>query len=168
LADSPLGAGVRRIPATETIDERLNQGRVIVAGVARDRLLAVTESERFKGAGGTSGGVGQFFFGCGMALTGGYLLLNRITVRTGFWHIWGYNGAGLTFIPFLIGVGLLFANGSSKLGWLLAGGSLIALIAGVLANLDVYFAQTSLWNVLIIFVLLAGGVGLVVRSLRPQ
>lgn len=121
-----------------------------------------------KGAGGTSGGIGQFFLGCGMAIAGGYLLLSQITVRTGFWRMWGYNAAGFTFFPFLIGVGLLFANGSSKVGWLLTIGSLIALIAGVIANLDVYFAQTSLWNALIIFVLFAGGIGLVVRSLREQ
>jgi hypothetical protein len=128
----------------------------------------VSGSGRIKGAGGTSGGIGQFFLGCGMAIAGGYLLLNQITVRTGFWQLWGYNAAGLTFFPFLIGVGLLFANGGSKLGWLLTVGSLVALIAGVLANLDVYFAQTSLWNTLIIFVLFAGGIGLVVRSLREQ
>jgi hypothetical protein len=128
----------------------------------------VSEAKRFKGAGGTSGGVGQFFLGCGMAIVGGYLLLNQITVRTSFWQLWGYNASGGLFIPFLLGVGLLFANGSSKLGWLLAGGALLALIAGVLINLNVYFAQTSLWNALLIFVLLAGGVGLIVRSLREQ
>jgi hypothetical protein len=128
----------------------------------------VSERERIKGAGGTSGGIGQFFLGCGMTIAGGYLLLNQITVRTGFWHLWGYNAAGFTFIPFLIGVGLLFANGSSRLGWLLTLGSVIALLAGVIANLDVYFTQLSLWSTLIIFVLLAGGIGLVVRSLREQ
>jgi uncharacterized protein len=128
----------------------------------------VSETNRSKGAGGTSGGVGQFFLGCGMAIAGGYLLLNQITVRTGHWRLWGYNASGLTFIPFLIGVGLLFANGRSKIGWLLTVGSVLALIAGVLANLNVYFAQTSLWNALIMFVLLAGGIGLVARSLREQ
>ena len=43
--------------------------------------------------------------GWAMALTGGYLLLNQITVRTGYWRLWGYNASGLTFIPFVIGVG---------------------------------------------------------------
>jgi len=128
----------------------------------------VSELKHKKGAGGTAGGVGQFFLGCAMAIAGGYLLLNQITVRTSYWQLWGRNASGLTFIPFLIGVGLLFANGSSKLGWLLTVGSLIALIVGVLVNLNVYFAQTSLWNALIMFVLLAGGIGLVVRSLREQ
>lgn len=128
----------------------------------------MSELKHKKGAGGTAGGVGQFFLGCAMAIAGGYLLLNQITVRTSYWQLWGRNASGLTFIPFLIGVGLLFANGSSKLGWLLTVGSLIALIVGVLVNLNVYFAQTSLWNALIMFVLLAGGIGLVVRSLREQ
>jgi len=128
----------------------------------------VSEARRIKGAGGTSGGVGQFFLGSGMAIAGGYLLLSQITVRTSFWRIWGYDASGSLFIPFLLGVGLLFANGSSKLGWLLTAGSLVALIAGVLVNLNVYFAQTSLWNALVIFVLLAGGIGLIVRSLREQ
>jgi len=124
--------------------------------------------KRIQGAGGTPGGIGEFFLGVGMALVGGYLLLDRITVRTGFWHLWGYNSAGLMFIPFLIGVGLLFANGSSKPGWLLAAGSLIVLVIGVLSNLDVYFRPTSLWNTLLILVLLAGGVGLIARSLRAH
>ena len=124
--------------------------------------------KRIQGAGGTPGGIGEFFLGLGMSLVGGYLLLDRITVRTGFWQLWGYNSAGLMFIPFLIGVGLLFANGSSKLGWLLAGGSVVLLVVGVLANLDVYFRPTSLWNTLIILVLLAGGVGLIARSLRAH
>ena len=125
-------------------------------------------AKRIQGAGGTPGGIGEFFLGLGMSIAGGYLLLDRITVRTGFWHLWGYNSAGFMFIPFLIGVGLLFANGSSKLGWLLAAGSLIALVVGVLANLDVYFQPTSLLNTLVILVLLAGGLGLIARSLRAH
>jgi hypothetical protein len=128
----------------------------------------VSELRRIRGAGGTSGGIGQFFIGTGMAIAGGYLLLNQITVRTGFWHLWGRDTSGLVFIGFIIGVGVLFANGSSKLGWLLTLGSLVALITGVLMNLTVYFQQTTLWNTLVIFVLLAGGIGLVVRSLRAQ
>ena len=33
-----------------------------------------------KGAGGTSGGLGQFFVGLAMAVAGGYLLTNQVTV----------------------------------------------------------------------------------------
>jgi uncharacterized protein len=124
--------------------------------------------KRIQGAGGTPGGIGEFFLGLGMSLAGGYLLLDRITVRTGFWQLWGYDTAGLMFIPFLIGVGLLFANGSSTVGWVLTIGSLLVIVIGVLTNLDVYFRPTSLWNTLVMLVLLAGGVGLIARSLRAH
>jgi len=103
-----------------------------------------------------------------MAIAGGYLLLKQISVRTSFWHLWGYNTAGATLFPFLIGVGLLFADGRSKVGWLLAAGSVIALVSGALFNLSVYFASTSLFNLLVMLVLLAGGVGLIARSLREH
>jgi hypothetical protein len=35
-------------------------------------------------------------------------------------------------------------------------------------NLRVYFAPTSLFNTLVMLLLLAGGLGLVARSLRPR
>ncbi len=44
---------------------------------------------KFSGAGGTSGGVGEFFIGLVMVSVGGYLLLNQVMVTTGFWDLWG-------------------------------------------------------------------------------
>jgi len=41
------------------------------------------------------------------------------------------------------------------------------IFAGVLVNLQIYFQPTSLYNTVIMLVLLAGGIGLVARSLRP-
>jgi uncharacterized protein len=35
-------------------------------------------------------------------------------------------------------------------------------------NMDIYFRQTSLFSTLVMLVLLAGGVGLIVRSLRSR
>jgi hypothetical protein len=35
-------------------------------------------------------------------------------------------------------------------------------------NLRIYFEPTSLFDTLVMLVLLAGGIGLVARSLRPQ
>jgi hypothetical protein len=128
----------------------------------------MNDDRRSKGAGGTSGGVAMFFAGCAMAVAGGYLLLNQIKVRTSLWQLWGYDTSGLTLVPFIVGVALLFIDGKSKLGWLLSGGALVAIVSGVLFNLSFYFAPTSLWNTLLIFVLLAGGVGLTIRSLQPS
>ena len=121
-----------------------------------------------KGAGGTPGGVGGFLIGCAMSVVGAYLLTSRITVGGGSWMLWGYSSFGLSLIPLMVGVGMLFFNGRSWLGWGLTGAGLLIIFAGVIANLQVYFRQTSLFDTLLMFGLLAGGVGLVARSLRAM
>ncbi|HEY6548080.1 MAG TPA: hypothetical protein VI589_09245 [Vicinamibacteria bacterium] len=120
-----------------------------------------------KGAGGTPGGVGTFFLGLMMAVAGGYLLTNQVTVSSGFWGYFGPNTFGLTLVPLLFGVGLLFFDGRSLLGWLLTAAGSVIIFAGILMNLRIYFQPTSLFNTLVMLVLLVGGLGLVARSLRP-
>jgi hypothetical protein len=123
------------------------------------------ETDR-RGAGGTPGGVGEFLIGLVMAVVGGYLLTNQVTVTGGFGTLWGYSSFGLSLVPFLLGVAILFFNGRSILGWLLLLAGLAIIFAGILMNLHIYFQPTSLWNTLVMLVLLAGGVGLLARSLR--
>ncbi len=124
--------------------------------------------ERFVGAGGTPGGVGQFFAGLFMAGIGFYLFLNQVQVHTSWGNLWGFNSFGLSLVPLLVGVGFLFYNGKSTVGWVLTLLGFGIIVAGVLMNLDIYFKPTSLYNTLIMLVLLAGGLGLMVKSLRPQ
>lgn len=121
-----------------------------------------------RGAGGTSGGVGEFLLGLGMAIAGGYMLLQKVTVTSGGWYFYGVNAFGLTLVPFVVGAGLLFYNGKSRLGWLLMFASLIMIFAGILMNLRIYFQTTSLFDTLMILFLLAGGLGLLARSLKPH
>lgn len=121
-----------------------------------------------KGAGGTPGGLGSFLAGLAMVVAGGYLLLTKVTVTSGLWQFWGYNAFGLSLVPLLIGIGLLFFDGRSLAGWLLTGAGALIILAGIIANLQVYFRPTSLFDTLVILILLAGGLGLVARSLRPQ
>lgn len=121
-----------------------------------------------QGAGGTSGGVGKFFLGLIMAVAGGYLLTNQVTVTSGFWHFFGVSAFGLSLIPFLFGVGLLFFNGRSALGWLLTIAGVVIIFAGILTHLNIYFRPTSLFNTLVMLILLVGGIGLLARSLRAQ
>lgn len=120
------------------------------------------------GAGGTPGGIGQFLMGFALAVAGGWLLTNQVVVSGGSWGLWGYNSFGLSLLPFILGVGLLFFNGRSVLGWLLVLAGLVIIFAGVLVNLRVYFVAASLFNTLLMLVLLFGGIGLIARSLRSQ
>lgn len=123
---------------------------------------------KLRGAGGTPGGVGEFLGGLAMAVAGGYLLTNQVSVTSGYWHPWGYNGFGLSLIPLVIGLGALFFNGRSIIGWLLTLAGAVIILVGILAHLDIYFRETSLFNTILMLVLLAGGVGLVARSLRSH
>ena len=124
--------------------------------------------EKKRGAGGTSGGVGTFLIGLAMAIAGGYLFLQNVNVYTSPWMIYGYNGFGMSLFPLLAGIGLLFFNGKSKVGWLLTFAGAIIIFVGIIANLNVYFHNQSLFNVLTILILLVGGLGLVARSLKEK
>ena len=119
-----------------------------------------------RGAGGTPGGVGQFFIGLIMAAVGGYLLLNQVQVTTSFWNFGRYGGFGLTLLPLLVGIAFLFYDGKSAIGWLLTVLGTAIILASILMHMDVYFRPTSLFNTIVMLGLLFGGLGLIARSLR--
>ena len=75
-----------------------------------DEAKALLRSGRFKGAGGTPGGVGTFFSGLILAVVGGYLVLNQVQVSSSFsfFGLSGWNrpaGFGLTMLA--AGMGLV-------------------------------------------------------------
>jgi hypothetical protein len=121
---------------------------------------------RLTGAGGTPGGLITFFVGLGMTVAGAWLLTNQVSVSGGSWTLGGYSAFGLSLVPILFGIGMLFFDGSSRLGFLLLFAGLVIIFAGILTNLTIYFVPTSLFNTLMMLGLLAGGIGLVLRSLR--
>ncbi|HEX6099128.1 MAG TPA: hypothetical protein VF432_22640 [Thermoanaerobaculia bacterium] len=124
--------------------------------------------DELRGAGGTEGGLGTFLIGFVMAIAGAYLLTSQVTVTGGFWHVGGYNTFGLTLLPFVVGIAFLFFDGKSIVGWLLTVAGAVILFTGIIMNMNIYFRSTSLFNTIIMLVLLLGGIGLVARSLRPR
>ena len=125
-----------------------------------------------RGAGGTPGGIGTFIAGLLLSAVGGYLVLNQVQVTSSFtfFGLSGWNrpaSFGLTMLPMLIGVGVLFFDGKSKLGWILTAGGALTIVAAVLMSLSIHWEATSLFNTLLMFGMLAAGLGLVARSLRP-
>ena len=125
-----------------------------------------TTPPQTRGAGGTPGGIGSFLVGLVMAAVGGYLILNQVQVTTSFFRFGAYGGFGLTLLPLLIGVAVLFYDGKSVAGWLLTTLGAGIILAGVLMNLDIYFRPTTLYNTLLMLGLLFGGLGVIARSLR--
>lgn len=124
---------------------------------------------KMAGAGGTPGGFGEFFVGLGLAAVGSYLLFSNVQVHTSFWRFGGLaNSFGLSMLPMLLGIGVLFFNGKSLIGWLLGVGGFLFIVVGILMHMDIYFQRTSLFNTLMMLGMLAAGLGLIVRSLRPH
>jgi hypothetical protein len=121
-----------------------------------------------KGAGGTRGGIGEFVGGFVMAVAGGWLLTNQVTVTSGFWAWFGPHTFGLSLLPLVVGAGFLFFDGKSAIGWVLTVAGATIILAGILANLRIYFERTTLFNTLVMLILLAGGLGLMARGLRTK
>lgn len=128
----------------------------------------------YRGAGGTQGGAGLFILSLVMMVGGGYLLLNNMIIRPQFgfgtraFSIGGMSiTTGIILIPFIFGIGLIFYNARNWLGWLLTVGSMVALIFGVLSNLNIQMTRMSVFDLLVILVLLVGGIGLFLRSILP-
>ena len=121
---------------------------------------------RFSDVGGTPGGLGSFVMGLIMSCLGGYLLTNHVLVTSSYWNFNGSSAFGISLIPFLFGVAMLFWNGRSVIGWILTIAGLLFIFAGIIMNLHIYFQPTSLFNTLVMLLLLFGGLGLIVRGLK--
>ncbi len=126
-----------------------------------------------RGAGGTEGGIWRFFAGLAMMIVGGYLFFDSIRVESGYrWGMALYDvggfalTGGMILIPLVAGIVILFYSARNPAGWLLAVGSLLALVFGVIRSIQFVFRSMSLFSLLIILVLLFGGIGLFLSSLR--
>jgi hypothetical protein len=121
-------------------------------------------SDRLRSPGGTSGGLGSFLLGLVMAVAGGYMFTDRVTVVSSSWSLFGFGGYSLAMVPLIFGIFILFF-GKTLLGMLITGAGLVIILAAIISHMRFFF-HSSLFNTIIIFVLLFGGLGLVFRSLR--
>ena len=108
------------------------------------------------GSGLSRGGWGSRYGGDFGAFTGGLFSIG----------LGGAPGLGLLMLPFGLGVALLLADTYRKAGWLLIWACSAALSVAVLQSLFFSFRPTSLWTLLSMVIMVAGGGGLMLRSLR--
>jgi hypothetical protein len=125
------------------------------------------------GAGGTSGGSGQFFLGLVMMSGGFYLLLENVVVNSTFGmgaQLFGIHGYGVTggmiLVPLVIGIAMIFYNARNYLGWLVTLCAFAALVFGVISSVSLNLRTMSAFQLLCILALAFGGVGLFLGSLR--
>ncbi|WP_086932364.1 hypothetical protein [Agarilytica rhodophyticola] len=132
-----------------------------------------------RGAGGTDGGIGQFFIGLVMLCGGVYMLLQAITVTSSFgmgariYSFTAFNTSmglttGMVMVPFIFGVGMIFYNSRNFLGWLLTIGALSGLLFGVISSIHFHMRSMSAFELITILILSFGGLGLFLRSLRDS
>jgi len=126
-----------------------------------------------QGAGGTSGGSGQFFLGLVMMCGGFYMLLSSVIVSSTFGlgsRLFGIGGVGITggiiLVPLVLGIGMIFYNARNYLGWLVAVASFFAMVFGVISSVSLDLRTMSAFHLITILVLAFGGLGLFLGSLR--
>ena len=82
--------------------------------------------------------------------------------------MFGANSFGVTLIPMLFGVGILFYDATNVVGWILTIAGALFILGGVIANLHIYFQPASLFNTIVMLVLVVGCLGLIARTMRPH
>ncbi len=121
----------------------------------------------------STGGLTQFFGGVAAFGIGTYMLFARVMVSAGLTGAGmfgvGYGSGphlGITLLPFVAGIVVLFVQGSGVLGWSLMGGGIALLVIQIIASMQLHFLATPLPTVLVIIALMASGIGLIARSLH--
>lgn len=126
-----------------------------------------------RGAGGTSGGSGQFLLGLVMMCSGFYLLLNNVIVSSTFGlgsRLFAVGGFGVTggiiLVPLVLGIGMIFFNARNYIGWFVAIASFFAMVFGVISSVSLDLRTMSAFYLITVLVLAFGGLGLFLGSLR--
>lgn len=105
--------------------------------------------------------------GLAMLIVGGYFFLQNVGVSASNifqFSIAGRRMDGLLFVPLIASIIFLFYKYclASKICF---GLSLLIIIANVIMNLRIFWYGSSLFSIIIIFVLMFGGIGILARVL---
>lgn len=110
----------------------------------------------------------QFLIGLVMLAAGGYWFMSSVTVTTGFYglHLGNFHvSGGLVVVPFIAGIIWLFLNTDSIGAKLLTGIGLVIILASVIMSTTFVFQSRTLYEYLIMLVLIFGGAALSLQVL---
>ena len=102
----------------------------------------------------------QFLIGLAMLVAGGYWFLTTVTVTTGFYGLTFGNtriSGGLVVVPFIAGIIWLFLNFDSIGAKILTGAGLLIILASVIMSTTFVFQRRTLYEYLIMLILIFGG-----------
>ena len=113
----------------------------------------------------------QFIIGLVMLTAGGYWFMSSVTVTTGFYGLRLGNmqiSGGLVVVPFIAGIIWLFLNIGSIGAKILTCLGLVIILASVIMSTQFVFRSRTLYEYLIILVLIFGGAALSLQVLLAK
>ena len=132
-----------------------------------------------RGSGGTEGGLGKFAIGFCLSALATYLFFDSVRVMTaghgllsglfGYGHNgpWETTSMGIIFVPFFLGVIVLFYDARLWWGWLLTYLGMGVVAIEILSRIQFVF-QMKTTHLLGMIVLFAAGAGFMLRSYRDD
>lgn len=113
----------------------------------------------------------QFVGGVIMLVVGLYILSQKVMVSSsyGFFSLWGGRfSSGLIMVPLIIGVVWMFASGGSFVSKVFTVLSVILIIAAIVASTRIWLVTITMYEWVLILVLIFGGAGLVAKVLLSE
>jgi hypothetical protein len=110
----------------------------------------------------------HFFMGIILLAAGLFMIMKNTYVGLN-WYQWRIGGFGIPtgamILPLLVGIGLLFFNGKSIIGWIVTVIGAVIIILSIILSVQIRFATTSLYMFVLMFGCTFAGAGLLLRSL---
>lgn len=112
----------------------------------------------------------EFIVGLAMLVIGLYLFTQRVSVSSSFFSGGIYYGTvriptGAVFVPFIVGIIMVFAKPESVVSKLVAGLGILIILASIIMSVNIRLETISLYEWLLYIIAIFGGLGLVCRIL---
>ncbi|MDP4180704.1 MAG: hypothetical protein Q8942_06400 [Bacillota bacterium] len=108
-----------------------------------------------------------FLVGMGLMAGGLFLIFQNTIISTNFtlMNILGYTPpTGIIILPLLLGIGVLFFNEKSKIGWFLAIFGIVSILLELLMGLRMHFKPITLYYGILMFGMTFAGAGLFLKA----
>lgn len=110
----------------------------------------------------------EFFIGVILLGIGLYMLAQQVDVRMSWysWHLGSFRVAtGMIFIPLIFGVIWQIVNKESKFAKALTILGVVIIVATIIMSVSIVFRTTSMYNYIIILLMISIGTGLLLKVL---
>ena len=113
----------------------------------------------------------KLYIGAAMTIAGIYLLLQMVHVTIGMFslRVGGHRfGFGMVLMPMIISIVWMFADPESMKAKLLALASAVLIITAIISNVHFYMYGVSLFELIMVLILIFGGAGILLNELTQR